>query len=280
MAKLNRIELKLIWTHKQLQNFATEVNAALHEHGESVRLEFKADTDISKPPGVTDTRRWDSVTMYVGNAGTLNPEIGLRLGEVVHHFRGGLDHLAWQLVPSTLRRQLHVRGRRNIQFPLAESHRNFTQQIGRRLPGVSPHHIAIIERFQPYHRSVAGKTMRLLRNLSDIDKHRIIVLPVVLPHHADFEFILQGAAFIERESLIEQVTKIKKGSELARFIVAVDEGNSGFHVQVKGAATNELALPKSLIRPFAGVDIILVRDALEEIALQCADLFGQISDNP
>ena len=120
--------------------------------------------------------------------------------------------------------------------------------------------------------------MRLLRNLSDIDKHRIIVLPVVFPERAQFDFTLYGATFVDRKSLFEGITKIEKGTELATLTVAVDI--SPYKMDMEGDVTNDIALPKSLIRPFPGIDVLLVKDVLEEIFLQCDSLLSRLTAKP
>jgi hypothetical protein len=101
----------------------------------------------------------------------------LALGDTIQNFHAALDHLAWTLVkmghnPRPARPQ-------NVYFPLARSGANFRSQINRWLPGVPTEFRPLIRRYQPYRTGEGQKALRWLRELSNADKHRILIPAVV-----------------------------------------------------------------------------------------------------
>ncbi|MEA2536564.1 MAG: hypothetical protein QOF11_798 [Chloroflexota bacterium] len=106
-------------------------------------------------------------------------EAGLLLGDSVNNFRAALDHLTWDLVKLGLHPRLAPKQAIQVQFPLANSAKEFGNQRGRRTPGISDAEWRIIREYQPYRRDDRGRAVRVLRELSDTDKHRFIVPAVV-----------------------------------------------------------------------------------------------------
>jgi hypothetical protein len=118
---------------------------------------------------------------------------GLITGDVVHNLRGALDHLVWQLA------RFHCRGgeprnAEKVQFPLRDKRpppgtppENFARDEV--LLDVAPEHRAIIEGYQPYN---GGYTQGgfitypfyWLREFSNRDKHRVIVLAHTIPYRS------------------------------------------------------------------------------------------------
>ena len=99
------------------------------------------------------------------------PEIGVYVSEAVHHLRSALDNLVWQI----------VLGRRNQPtrfnaFPIEETDGQFNAAEKRgALAGTDADDRAFIEQAQPYHHGPHWKRrhlLLLLKNLSNIDKHR------------------------------------------------------------------------------------------------------------
>jgi hypothetical protein len=102
-------------------------------------------------------------------------EVGLRLGDSVNNYRAALDHLMWDLVKLGTHPRLTAQQAMQVQFPLANSSRDLGNQRGRRAPGIGDDEWRIIGEYQPYRRDWRGRAVRVLRHLSDTDKHRFIV---------------------------------------------------------------------------------------------------------
>lgn len=131
---------------------------------------------------------------YVSRMPDLEPfllEVGLRVGDTVHDLRSALDHLMIQLA------LLHKPGltpkqARSIQFPIADTPDDFAKQRRHYLRHIDHAHRTVFESFQPYDsrtRSGLADTytgpwihpLRLLRDLSNEDKHRVIITAAFNP---------------------------------------------------------------------------------------------------
>jgi hypothetical protein len=109
----------------------------------------------------------------------------LILGDIAHNLRSALDHLAWALVtrgktpPSSLKKnQAH-----DVGFSISRTRAAFNNSLtatlpGRtKLPGVHPSDVALVRRFQPYHRSARNQWRHglvLLQTFNNDDKHRAV----------------------------------------------------------------------------------------------------------
>jgi hypothetical protein len=107
--------------------------------------------------------------------------LGVIVGDFLHNLRCVLDHLVWQLVELNGQEPT-----RQNQFPIFDSPEAYEKAAGRYLRGVAPDHMALIETFQPYHLgpNAAYHSLAVLRELSNIDKHRF-VHPVVIVGEGD-----------------------------------------------------------------------------------------------
>ncbi len=106
------------------------------------------------------------------------PDIAIIVGDAVHNLRSALDHLAWQLVISA-----GGSPDRFTQFPI------LLDALGKKGPcladvagGISSGALALVESLQPYNR-VDDPTLdplAILAELSNFDKHRMVVLTELL----------------------------------------------------------------------------------------------------
>jgi hypothetical protein len=92
-------------------------------------------------------------------------EEAIRLtSEFVQHTRAALDYivflLAWLDTGSE---------QKQTQFPIDSTPEKFERDVTRFLKHLTPEHVAMIERFQPYH---GFQSLLLLNTLSNRDKHR------------------------------------------------------------------------------------------------------------
>ncbi len=118
------------------------------------------------------------------------PEIrdswGLLVGDALHNLRCALDHLWWQLALKHLGREPTKREAKKVQFPIVDAS---TAWSGHRfLKYIDPEHAAKVEPMQPYHPAPPNSLNPLyaLRELSNIDKHRVLHVITRLPHELIF----------------------------------------------------------------------------------------------
>ena len=115
------------------------------------------------------------------------------LGDVIHNLRSALDYLVFQL--ALFHTNGSIRNERALQFPIDDTPKGFERNAHRYLREVHPDHVAIIERFQPYH-GTGGRPdgwsgpyihqLALLRDLSDTDKHRLLNIILAVPNQMHF----------------------------------------------------------------------------------------------
>jgi hypothetical protein len=91
------------------------------------------------------------------------------LGDIVHSTRGALDYLVAQVS------ELDSGGvQPQTQFLTCDSNTEFAKEARRRLRGLSPAHVAMIEAVQPY--NPGGEWTKWLRDFSNRDKHNDLVI--------------------------------------------------------------------------------------------------------
>jgi hypothetical protein len=138
---------------------------------------------------------------------------------VLHNYRGALDHLAW-LVVRRARAGLSAKAKRQVQFPLARSRASFHERRQQQMPGVSDEVWEFVERYQPYRRTLMGKGMRYLRNLSDTDKHRSLVPTIMGLHLGQFVPKAIGCQVLGARLLVQAPNRIKVGTRMAQVFYA------------------------------------------------------------
>jgi hypothetical protein len=105
------------------------------------------------------------------------PRLGVLVGDFVHNLRSALDHVVWQLAltrgdePST-----------ELQFPIVSDRERWPGAVRRRLPDVPDEAVRLIETMQPYHHDdPMTHPLAVLRDLSNEDKHRVILEAMSVP---------------------------------------------------------------------------------------------------
>jgi len=116
-----------------------------------------------------------------------NPTMPLRfsvlVGEIIHHFRSCLDHIAWQLSDADSRRDRPTR----IEFPVfrdAPRDKNEAARYNRKVEGIrSIAALKLIGDLQPYNRpKPLDDPIWIIHDMDSIDKHRELVI-VALGFH-------------------------------------------------------------------------------------------------
>jgi hypothetical protein len=109
------------------------------------------------------------------------PRFSVIAGEIVHHLRSCLDHIAWSLSGQ----QYRIDHETAIAFPLVTKIKPWTKKEAesyeRKVKGItSADALALIERLQPYHAGEpADDPLAVIHHLDRIDKHHNLVLVVI-----------------------------------------------------------------------------------------------------
>lgn len=101
-----------------------------------------------------------------------------------------------------------------MQFPIADTTKEFTDSARRRLQGVSPNAVNVIEAVQPHH---GNPPLARLRDLSNTDKHRLLHLVAGMPETSTIEVRNAGDLV---EAVINAGEPVVDGTLVARFIFA------------------------------------------------------------
>ena len=100
-------------------------------------------------------------------------KIALILGDALQCLRSSLDYLIWELVEAAGNIP-----HRQLMFPLALSEKQYRDDLfkRRRLDGVAPEAIAIIDQLQPYLQEHPKETvLGILDELTNVNKHRRVI---------------------------------------------------------------------------------------------------------
>jgi hypothetical protein len=102
----------------------------------------------------------------------------LMAGDIIHNLRSSLDALTYALARANLKREPSAKEVIQIQFPLIDDPDDWEKERRKRLSLLDPATHAVFESLQPYHRGYTGEVHPFagLRDLSNIDKHRHIVI--------------------------------------------------------------------------------------------------------
>jgi hypothetical protein len=158
-------------------------------------------------------------------------------GEIVHHLRSSLDHVAWQLSSEAYRRtKAHA-----IEFPIFDTKpvkKDEISRYDRRIKGItSPSARKIIKEIQPYQRpDPLDDPLWIVHDMDRIDKHRELVfvfgsfsvlLPPELANYALldangklFPMAPEIASSIKKESKVTpQIAFGEFGKKKGKFVV-------------------------------------------------------------
>jgi hypothetical protein len=172
MASLESVRQKIIWVERHRQCLIAEANRY-----------FETKPCIVVPEEETETGRF---SFRVKINAPVPPEIPLIIGDILQNLRSALDYLVWELVLAAN----NVPSEKNM-FPICSTAEAFNDQLRRhRLDGVAPDAITEIERLQPYgnwQNWGPPDPLTILDTLSNINKHRRVLLTVLSPHIARTE---------------------------------------------------------------------------------------------
>jgi len=268
MHSLNDAFDKFDRASSQLNELYQDISKALDPTKDTFTMGMQSYPYTNPIRGI-DKRRWAKYTVYVLKAPSLGKDIRMQLGDVIHNFRSTLDYLAWALVSG--KDSMTLNKKMGIAFPLARSRKNYWRKTSSCLPNVSAKFLKIIERYQPYHRTPAGRTMREIRNLSNIEKHRFILPIVSTVSKGEYNIDYYGGELIDVIYDFKRGQELKKGTKLMSLIIAV-EGK--VKIEFDGDTYPEVIFPPSVIKP-----IVVISAILNAIRFQCYNILLEIKAN-
>lgn len=224
-------------------------------HGDLLEAEIdrvvKADGDADSLLSIGQERdpKLDSIVMTVQSLGLFPPSISLMTGDLVQNYRSALDHAAWFLVHQGVKAgRLNENQLRGVYFPIYDCREKFDKGLAGKLPGVVDEHVLKVVRcLQPYNATEADKplhALRLIRDLSDYDKHRAL-------HPVGLRLQSVGCEVVRKRDLavidINPITPpgvLKVGDKLARIFARVTGPHP--HLEVQVDFTGDVALSETL----------------------------------
>ncbi|MFY9644188.1 MAG: hypothetical protein WAK29_03365 [Terriglobales bacterium] len=162
--QLAGIEEKLERADENILNLGVEINAF---------VKGSPDPSTAEPKG-NRTQQWINFHKYRD----IPPRFGVLAGEIVHHWRSCLDHIAWGLSSDDYRRDHETA----IAFPILLKPPNERGQAryNGNVEGITnTAALKLIEDLQPHKRSnPADDPLAIIHELDRVDKHHTLVLVV------------------------------------------------------------------------------------------------------
>lgn len=240
---LDGARLKVVRAQEHLDVLKSEIRYYAHTHPYEIVAEprdkiWHIEVTITSPPP---------------------PRLSLIIGDCVGNLRAALDHITWQLAARYAGRRLVV-GKDTIYVPLCDEPSRYGKSAKRFAEAytIPTDALTHMEAVQPY--QAGYELLRLLRAVTNQDKHRLLLLTTGRALDGDLEiwpegypspFRVQGtsAAFLE--------TTIPMSGDTEPALVHRD-------VKVKGQATIYVAL-KDFAMPYAWGPV----DGVLEQAVKC-----------
>jgi hypothetical protein len=158
------IEEKLKRADENILNLSVEIGTF---------IKGRPDASAADPKG-NKTQQW----VNFHKERIVPPRFGMLAGEIVHHWRSSLDHIAWGLSSESYRRSDETK----IAFPILVKPPNKKAQAryDGNVKGIaSTAALRLIEDLQPYKRAKpADEPLAIIHELDRVDKHHTLVLVV------------------------------------------------------------------------------------------------------
>jgi len=163
-----------------LDSCRVKINRA-SEHIQYLDSAVRAFLDSSY--GVTRDRNPDTGDIEYRVRNSANRETITRFaviaGEVIHHLRSSLDHLAWQLVKANGHPHPDIFKPR-VEFPVFVDREKYMSHGAGKIKAAGEEAAKAVERLQPYNRGDEFKTdpLWIIHYLDIVDKHKL--LPIIV----------------------------------------------------------------------------------------------------
>jgi hypothetical protein len=191
---------KLAWAREHLRTLHAAIDAFINDEAYEARVERR-------------TNAHDYIVRFYVKK-EIPAEWSLIVGDIIHNARSALDNLTYALVLAhhgTPTDKEVV----NIQFLLADGQKDFADRAIKNLGLMSPDAQAAMQRLQPCYRQ--DKSVRhwlsVLRDLSNVDKHRHLILTYATAVKSSVDIKINGKPF--GTVLGEDIGTLKNGAILA-----------------------------------------------------------------
>ena len=177
----------------------------------------------------------------------LPDEYPLIVGDAIHNLRSALDHAAWQMVPDSFKATTDENRLRYIAFPIsrAVTDKDWAGMVTNALPSTTDEQRAIVKRHQAFNSPLApGQWHPLagLRDLDDMDKHRLTVFPEIQSTDVRFNHATLRNFDILRVEIFPN-TVIDEGTEIGRVHGRRIGAKDLTYMQVQLAGTARVVFP-------------------------------------
>jgi len=236
--------------HQDLVELDRAIRA--YENPLPIKVTFEADLESGKV---------EARALIDGHVPEVDSGLAVSFGHIVHDLRCALDYLAHELTALG-------EGRWDkSQFPLADSDAQYTRRDKDTLKRLTPKHRALVERLQP--RNTRNFELATLRDLSNRDKHRLLIAHVTTADFSDAHRLLDLVGTHNVRNLLP--VYIDAGGLHANAQFAFYRGEitgPDPQVYVKHALPVQVALEETAWR---AVDVLKairtkIRQAVEEVA--------------
>lgn len=221
---------------------AKQENKALYDEVDSLLDDYYVPSVEVDPE--TDER---IIRAYIGKEEPPFAEWSVRVGEIVHNLHSALDHLAYQLAR-------HGAGG-HTAFPITDSEDIWRESVHmkrkatrrnakrpRKTHGMATGAIAAIKSLQPYHgRQRVG--LRLLRDLSSWDKHRLLQTGVFVTRVSSLVFHHDLPGYGIPASQV-RTGRLYDGAEVIRFYLPPHPDGARAKVQVEAEIKTDVVFKK------------------------------------
>jgi hypothetical protein len=131
------------------------------------------------------TRKRRAMIYCVGAHPKIPDDAGLIIGDAVQSFRSALNFLAWQLAIDNLGREPNDTEAKSIQFPVLSVSKAHSWPNHPHRRYMSATAADVIKKFQPFHVEPqhppgSAAPLRILADLSNDDKHKVLQVAVSL----------------------------------------------------------------------------------------------------
>jgi hypothetical protein len=209
--QLDGCRAKLDWAERHLDALSAEIKSFMERDAYALPTEFD-EADKSTVVRFKESRE-------------LPATWGLAIGDVIQNTRSALDHLVYQLVllANFTPHDVH-------QFPILDQPQDWVRRVqkppkGRRglLDGIDPTHVASIQALQPYVSTTGLPRLAILRDFSNIDKHRVIhAARTIFTQTPKLTAQLTIPSTLTDIRTLQPGTPIDDGTEIARFRAHTD----------------------------------------------------------
>jgi hypothetical protein len=161
-------------------------------------------------------------------------ELALPIGDVIQNIRGALDHLVYELATPRARKSIR------LQFPIFLDECEFKVRSSPLIKSIGGDERTLIERVQPYVAwdPPADNPLAILRELSNFDKHKLLVPLVAAPRHSE-SFITSTNADIT--FTFYEAGPVEHDAEVLAFTARPQDPTQEMHVNPQSALQIQLA---------------------------------------